>query len=130
MKVRSDFVTNSSSSSFVIAHHKGMEFNDIKNILNKEIINDIVEYLLNGHEIKDDLGNKLEDESFLDSFIEKIAHQLYLGYGYQHNFVLDDWIVETYDIERNKLDEKDPILYYFLRSYLELDHAKIKISRE
>lgn len=112
MKVRVDFVTNSSSSSFVIAKTKDCKFEEVRNLvasLRKNIIQCMDEY-------REDTS----DEN-IDHFIDTVAQDIF--YIPEDGMMLGDW--EACAVEYG---DEDDINGYFLYNYghkLKSEHFKM-----
>lgn len=100
MKVRNDFVTNSSSSSFIIARHKDCTIDEIKTMLNK-IRKDILSLLDDFygdvdcdymHEIKD-AYDRDEVTTAINLAIECLAEDLINNR--RDSMTLGDWSVSS-----------------------------------
>lgn len=93
MKIRQSFVTNSSSSSFVIAVRKGITEADLKKELTKH-----------KKEIKSILDDWNPDELSVTSAIQQVAEELHCQSRY--GLELDDWNVAAteYSSENGGID--------------------------
>ena len=83
MKVRKDFVTNSSSSSFIIAIHKDCTEQEVRDNVNE--CREDAKYLL-------DMLDMEHDDSSVERFIEEIVDELMHHYD---TMELGDWQVSA-----------------------------------
>lgn len=100
MKIRNDFVTNSSSSSFIIAKHKSCTINELKEMLNKHRKN--IHELLGAYdgdlycEYRSDIRDAYNSNNFdkaIDLAIDVIVEGLWKD-GWDP-MRLDDWSVKS-----------------------------------
>lgn len=123
MKIRTDYVTNSSSSSYVIAKKNNCTKDDIvKNMGSlKQMVDDVLEYgYIPDDVLKFELQNPDKDKAEA-SLKEFIAEEI-LGEDYRME--LDDWFIVGGECS----DEDGYILETFLYEYgNRIDSEKIKI---
>lgn len=132
MKIRNGFVSNSSSSSFVIAVSNDCKAEDIKNVLLKEnkalesFIKDDFEYVsenydefegLEGEELKVAIAETVADE-ILNSFIS-------YGNGHDYFMKLGNWKVTAEEYSNEGSGLTDLFVYQNLG---EVDTEKFKIK--
>lgn len=95
MKIRRGFVTNSSSSSYIIAKKKDATLADIKNSLLK-VKDNAKSFLIEKHtwfDFEPDVEELMEKEDYdkaTDVFLEYLADYLYSGFD---SGTLGDWTV-------------------------------------
>ena len=83
MKYRTDFVTNSSSSSYIIAIKNDITEEKLRSLITKEFVIDQL-YL-------DENNN--EAEKYIDKVVKFVVNK---KYGYNKPIMLDNWIVFNY----------------------------------
>jgi hypothetical protein len=114
MKIRLDFVTNSSSSSFIIAIRNDCTFEEMKNII-KQYKNNIIETA----EMMDYEDNEYNANEIIDNISNK-----FLIDSKNYGIKLDDWNVyaDTFSSE----DEIDDCVIYNCFDNIETEKIKIR----
>jgi hypothetical protein len=120
MKIRNDFVTNSSSSSFIIAKKRGVKKQQIIDI----IMNQNLEQFLNENGEWLDISDELDE---LDTIEEKkllLAKTIVNGLTNSSELILGDWEVSA--MEGSSEDSWTPGQFIFsYRSNIDTDIFKI-----
>lgn len=126
MKTRRGFVTNSSSSSYIIAKKKDATLTDIKNSLSK-VRDNAKSFLIEQHkwiDLEPDVEESIRKEDYdkaVDAFLEYVADYLY---GNFNAGTLGDWEVgsdEFWD------DSGDPYEKFILESAWLIGDSNLQI---
>lgn len=128
-KIRLSFVTNSSSSSFIIAKHKDCTYEEVLDLVNKnkKEVKELIESF--GDDIyfdNEDINSEIENENIdaaVELAIEELAHELF-RYSDGSSFKLDDWslVSEEFSCEDG---EFFPSVMYEFGHMLNSEHLKV-----
>lgn len=115
MKIRKDFVTNSSSSSFVVAKKNGCEKNELESFIN-ENCRERVENLLCEIRYIDDVPEHIEiawENEEIDKAIDYAVKEIVDGLFSIANggMDLDNWKVSAIEVNNEDGDLTDSFLY-------------------
>jgi len=133
MKIRSGFVSNSSSSSFIIAKKKGVMMEDIKSLLASKYRDDIIDFCENDlqycYDKPEDEDVVLKGEELYDRICEIVAIDLnkMLDGKYASPMKIEDWILASGDFGDEDEDIIGNLIYTYI-SNIDLPDFKIKCT--
>jgi len=133
MKIRSGFVSNSSSSSFIIAKKKGVMMEDIKSLLASKYRDDIIDFCENDlqycYDKPEDEDVVLKGEELYDRICEIVAIDLnkMLDGKYASPMKIEDWILVSGDFGDEDEDIIGNLIYTYI-SNIDLPDFKIKCT--
>ena len=131
MKIRNGFVSNSSSSSFIIMKRSAVSEQDIKNLLSTKYRDDIIDFCENDLHLcydkpYDDEGHISVGEELYKEIIQSIAQELYDWVSNEHCSVkLDDWLISSSSLGDDDGDMLGVLVYDYIHQ-IDLPDFKLK----
>lgn len=128
-KIRLSFVTNSSSSSFIIAKHKDCTYEEVLELVNKnkKEVKELIESF--GDDMyfnNEDINSEIENENIdaaIELAVEELARELF-KYSDGSSFKLDDWSLVSEEFSGED-GEFFPSAMYEFGHMLNSEHLKV-----
>ena len=132
MKIRNGFVSNSSSSSFIIAKKEGVTEEDIGDILSTKYRDDIIDFCENDlqycYDKPEDEDVVLKGDVLYDRICKMVAADLNKMLENKYcSMKLGDWILSSSDFGNEDSDILGNLIYTYI-SGIDLPDFKIKSS--
>ena len=130
MKIRNGFVSNSSSSSFIVAKRKGVTEEDIRDILSTKYRDDIIDFCENDlqycYDKPEEEDRILKGDELYDRICEIVATDLNRILENKYcSMRLEDWILSSSDFGNEDSDILGNLIYTYI-SGIDLPNFKIK----